>query len=147
MRVLPQLSGRNRDFQIDEAGEISAWPRQARNESRTDRVGDRHKYDRDFLRLLLYRNTEHHISEHRTRRLGEAGPRPLRAHHFHDHVEGPAQEQGDQKRIEEVFTSDYHRALGGDGLGVLAVSCLACSPATRLLRHGRGPIAKTQGNR
>ena len=30
--------------------------------------------------------------------------RLLRAHHFHDRDESPAQEQGDQKRMEKVLT-------------------------------------------
>jgi hypothetical protein len=46
----------NRDFQIDKASEIPAWAGQARDESRADRVGDRHEHDRDRLRLPLYRS-------------------------------------------------------------------------------------------
>ncbi len=51
---LQQLAS-NFPFCVDEAGDIPARERKARNETSANRVGDDHKYDRDHPRLLLER--------------------------------------------------------------------------------------------
>jgi hypothetical protein len=72
-RLLQQLQpfAADRRLDVGDAGDISARPRQARDETARDRVGDMHKDDRGCLRRLL-QGVDH------CRRLAEDGVRMQR---------------------------------------------------------------------